>query len=303
MTGYSLHIGLNRVDPGAYGGWDGKLSGCVNDANSMLRLATAAGFEPTQLLDAAATSEAVITAMGALARKAKAGDLVLFTYSGHGGQVADIDGDEPDGKDETWVLFDRQVVDDELRSMYAQFQEGVRVLVLSDSCHSGSVVRNDARDAELQRGRETELGVERGARTGPPVPLPPAAVARVMPRGVAEKDDKARRSTYEYVQSLAGSTTDADVAASVLLISGCQDKQYSYDGPVNGEFTGTLLRVWDEGAYAGGGYAAFHEAIRSQMSENQQPNYFLLGTKDEAFEQQKPFTIAAAAAGGTTSAA
>lgn len=291
MTGYSLHIGLNRVDPAAYGGWDGKLNGCVNDANAMLRLATANGFEPAQLLDSAATSEAVVSAIGGLARRAVAGDLVLLTCSSHGGQVADVDGDEPDGQDETWVLFDRQVVDDELRRMYAQFAPGVRVVVLSDSCHSGSVIRDVRRDALLQQGREIDLGLPVGARGGQPVVLPPEAVARVMPRGVAEKDDKARRSTYEFVQSLAGSTTDADVAASVLLVSGCQDDQYSYDGPVNGEFTGTLLRVWDEGAFAGGGYRELHAAVLAQMPERQQPNFLTLGTVDEAFLAQKPFTI------------
>lgn len=300
MTGYSLHIGLNRVDPDAYGGWDGKLNGCVNDANAMLRLATATGFEPVQLLDAAATSQAVITQMGAYARKAVAGDLVLFTYSGHGGQVADIDGDEPDQQDETWVLFDRQVLDDELRRMYAQFAPGVRVLVLSDSCHSGSVVRDVERDALLQQERERDLGLEPGARGGPPAVRPPEAVARVMPRGVAEKDDKTRRTTYEFVQSLAGPTTDEDVAASVLLISGCQDDQYSYDGPVNGEFTGTLLRVWDEGSFSGT-YADLHRKVLDQMPSRQQPNFFPMGARDDAFVGQQPFTIAPP--GGTTTAA
>ena len=33
--GYSLHIGLNHVDPDAYDGWDGRLFGCINDANAM----------------------------------------------------------------------------------------------------------------------------------------------------------------------------------------------------------------------------------------------------------------------------
>ncbi|QHT55668.1 caspase family protein [Cellulomonas sp. H30R-01] len=300
MTGYSLHIGLNRVDPDAYGGWDGKLNGCVNDANAMLRLATATGFQPVQLLDAAATSQAVITQIGAYARTAVAGDLVLLTYSGHGGQVADIDGDEPDQQDETWVLFDRQVLDDELRRMYAQFAAGVRVLVISDSCHSGTVIRDVERDAVLQQEREHDLGLETGARGGPPAVLPPAAVARVMPRGVAEKDDKARRATYEFVQSLAGATTDEDVAASVLLISGCQDDQYSYDGPVNGEFTGTLLRVWDEGAFAGS-YVDLHRKVLDQMPSRQQPNFYPMGTPDDAFLAQQPFAITPPAGATTAS--
>jgi len=34
-TRKSLHIGLNCVDPKEYGGWDGALSGCINDADAM----------------------------------------------------------------------------------------------------------------------------------------------------------------------------------------------------------------------------------------------------------------------------
>jgi hypothetical protein len=33
--GVSLHIGLNRVDPAHYDGWDGTLNACEFDANAM----------------------------------------------------------------------------------------------------------------------------------------------------------------------------------------------------------------------------------------------------------------------------
>ena len=36
------------------------------------------------------------------------GDYLFFHYSGHGGQQADKDGDEADGKDETLVPLDYQ---------------------------------------------------------------------------------------------------------------------------------------------------------------------------------------------------
>ena len=52
--------------------------------------------------------------------------------------MPDASADEPDRTDETWVLFDRQLVDDELYEMWPQFVPGVRILVLSDSCHSGT---------------------------------------------------------------------------------------------------------------------------------------------------------------------
>ena len=49
--------------------------------------------------------------------------------------------DEPDQEDETWCLYDGQVVDDELSELYSQFKQGVTHPGLSDSCHSGSVVK------------------------------------------------------------------------------------------------------------------------------------------------------------------
>ena len=52
-----------------------------------------------------------------------------------------MSGEEEDKKDETWCLYDGELIDDEVFIELAQFAEGVRIIVLSDSCHSGSVVR------------------------------------------------------------------------------------------------------------------------------------------------------------------
>ena len=42
--GISLNIGLNSVDPNHYGGWDGQLAGCENDANDMAEIASCLKF-------------------------------------------------------------------------------------------------------------------------------------------------------------------------------------------------------------------------------------------------------------------
>src|SRR5688500_19498444 len=93
------------------------------------------------MTESQATSSAVISAIGQASRSLTSGDILLLTYSGHGGQFDDVNGDEDDGQDETWVLWDRQVLDDELYSLWSQFAAGVRIFVLSDSCHSGTVLR------------------------------------------------------------------------------------------------------------------------------------------------------------------
>ena len=124
----SLHIGLNRVDPAHYDGWDGQLTACEFDANDMRAIAESARLRRVD--DAAhrggdgrggswGRSSAPRSSLGA-------GDSSSCSYSGHGGQVPDRndEDDEPDRMDETWVAYDRQIVDDELYALYAKFADG-----------------------------------------------------------------------------------------------------------------------------------------------------------------------------------
>src|SRR5262252_1861935 len=108
--GLSLHIGLNGVDASKYNGWPGTLAGCVNDANAMQAIASAQGFTPTQLLTEAATADAILAEIGKAAHVLQSGDTFLLSYSGHGGQVPDPTGESPDGLDDTWAAYDRQVL-------------------------------------------------------------------------------------------------------------------------------------------------------------------------------------------------
>ena len=139
----SMHIGLNLVDPKAYEGWSGPLAACEFDANDMAAIAKSQGMAATKLLTKAGTRKAVLAGIRAAAKALKKGDLFFLTYSGHGGQVADTSGDENQGdkKDETWCLYDGQLIDDELYFELSKFASGVRIVVLSDSCHSGTAAR------------------------------------------------------------------------------------------------------------------------------------------------------------------
>ena len=44
--------------------------------------------------------------------------------------------------DETWCLYDGMLVDDELVNLFGFFNKKVRVLMVSDSCHSGTLNRD-----------------------------------------------------------------------------------------------------------------------------------------------------------------
>ncbi|WP_158845755.1 caspase family protein [Saccharothrix deserti] len=140
--GRSLHIGLNFVDDAAYGMTVPPLRGCENDARDMTALAQAQRFESRIMLNGQATASNVIEAIRDVARELESGDFFFLTYSGHGSQMRDATGEEPDQLDETWVLYDRQLLDDELSALWGEFRPGVRIMMLSDSCHSGTVSRD-----------------------------------------------------------------------------------------------------------------------------------------------------------------
>ncbi len=122
--GIAVSIGLNAVDPDQYGGWSGELNACEADAQDMAAIAAAQGFAGETLLTNGATRGSVLAAIQAAAARLTAGDIFLLTYSGHGGQLPDLNGDEDDDQDETWCLYDGQIVDDELNELYAKFAAG-----------------------------------------------------------------------------------------------------------------------------------------------------------------------------------
>jgi metacaspase-1 len=138
----SLHIGLNAVSADHYGGWSGQLAACEFDAKDMAAIAKAQEMTSTVLLTKHATRAKALDGIRSAAKTLKSGDLFFLTYSGHGGQVPDVSGDESDKQDETWCLYDGQLIDDELYYELSLFAAGVRILVLSDSCHSGTVTRD-----------------------------------------------------------------------------------------------------------------------------------------------------------------
>lgn len=142
--GLALLTGLKGVDPAAYGGWDGRNGcyGCELDVDNMaLVLGTAGGFSINTLKTKQATATAILRGIESAASALTAGDMFVFYYSGHGGQQPDRDGDESDGRDETLVAYDRELIDDELAKLWPKFAPGVRIVMISDICNSGTNYR------------------------------------------------------------------------------------------------------------------------------------------------------------------
>ncbi len=144
---HALHIGLNSLDPDKYRDWDGALSYCENDAKAMLKISTSLNYASTKLLlTKAATTTNFRAAFDAINQQLNPGDLFLLTFSGHGGQKKDISGDEPSGYDQTWCFYDGEIIDDSIHDLLKTVARGVRVLIISDSCFSGSIIKDISED-------------------------------------------------------------------------------------------------------------------------------------------------------------
>jgi hypothetical protein len=294
--GVSVHLGLNSVSAAHYEGWSGELNACEADANDMAAIAKAAGMKSTVLLTKKATRKNALAAVRSAAKTLQSGDLLFLTYSGHGGQIQDVTGEEADKLDETWCLYDGELIDDEVFNELSNFAAGVRIIVLSDSCHSGSVVR--------ARIPETVAGSGRSKM------MPPSVAMRTYTQNQDFYDKLQKQATNQAGRGSRNADPDAALAqlhatgsnrlsgiagkvkASVILISGCQDNQTSLDGDHNGAFTEQLLRVWDSGRFnpEHGTYVNFHATIKAGMPASQTPNLFTLGAV-ATFSKQRPFTI------------
>ncbi len=296
--GMSLHIGINVLDKKGYplkppmpdypDGWDGYLESCEYDAEELCELAKQQGFDAKLLRSADATSDNVSKEIRRAAKKLKAGDIFFITYAGHGGQVPDRSRDEKkDRLDETWCLHDRQFLDDELFALYNEFEAGVRILIMSDSCHSGTV-----------------------SRGGPLRPPRRKATARCMPPESVRPIYVARRKEYDRIQDETPQVDEDKVKASILLLAACQDEQEADGNAFHGFFTQAVLDTWDGGNFEGS-YKEFFKAVKSELdrvgrsqskaraaageevdeSEFQVPNRYRIGAKDADFDEQQAFQI------------
>lgn len=266
--GISVHIGLNKIDPAFYGGTY-PLVACHNDAKDMMKIAKQKKFDESYIyLDAKGTSATLSKHLNDAAKKLKKGDFLLLTYSGHGSYVPDNNKDEKDGNDETWCLYDRMFIDDELASHWAKFKVGVKILMLSDSCHSGTVSRILKSDGTLEDSSFDQKS--KLIKEGPQI-------------------FKKNKKVYSGIKAVTKNIAKTDnIRATVILLSGCQDNQTSLDGNVNGLFTEKLLKVYNKGKFKGN-YAGLLTGLLKLMPSNQTPNYSLIGRRNLSFENAAPF--------------
>lgn len=260
--GFSLHIGLNEVDPASYGGWEGRLAGCHADAYAMALIPKWGSYEWTELLlDEQAERSHVRETIEEVSGIVEPGDTFLLTYSGHGGQLPDPESDEADHLDETWCLWDGELLDDELWTLFAKFPKWSRIIVVSDSCYAHGMVRSS-----LYRYRS-------------------------MPGAVIQTAYEAQQGLYDGIERLGREKyKDGFIKASVCWLPACQENQYAMDGRDGGLFTQALSLVWQDGAFAGD-YRRFHREILRHMPADQSPGLEFTGRRDLNFHWSTPFKL------------
>ncbi len=114
----------------------------------------------------------IVRALEDLAAASHDGDLAVVYLAGHGTQIPDQNGDEPDGLDECFLPADLAswdpkakrlpgaLLDDDLGPLIAAIRKnGARVWLVVDACYSGTMLRGGS-DGERERAlRSEDLGV------------------------------------------------------------------------------------------------------------------------------------------------
>jgi metacaspase-1 len=228
MAKLALLIGVNE-----YRIAGANLRGCVNDVENMERALTKyLGFPATgikKLIDAQATKKKIEAGIKALLKGSKAGDVLYLHYSGHGANTPDLNGDEPDGRDEILCPTDLDwkdpLTDDWLRSTIdSLLPKNVNLTIVMDCCHSGSNTR---------------------ALLPPDAPV----INRFLPnpfdlievesgRAIKGKVKKSRATAKK--TKGRGSLDIAVADMPEVLITGCRDYQTSADAFIKGSYNGAL---------------------------------------------------------------
>jgi hypothetical protein len=231
---YGVCVGLND-----YPGTDHDLSQCVNDMNRIATRLELVGFDVVRIKDQEATTANFMVKVRSMAARAVSGDEIVISYSGHGSYQPDENGDEPDTFDEVICLYDRDFSDDEFRVLLNEFKDGVKITVILDSCFSGTATR-----AML-------FGQPRRVKFRPPKsPLAPPVF----------------RINKSFLRS-------DEESMNHILLSGCSDTEYSYEGSNGGAFTNALCAIVDNQKRINGSinFATFAALIKMYLPSREFP--------------------------------
>ncbi|KAG0355257.1 Ca(2+)-dependent cysteine protease [Podila minutissima] len=225
----ALLIGIN------YTGLANPLHGCVNDTAVMKKflLRPDVGFAEENIrvltddqvgTEWMPTRENIFRQLKWLIQDAKENDSYFLHYSGHGGQIRDLDGDETEGQDNCIFPVDHVengvIVDDELhREVVKKLPPRVRLTAVFDCCHSGSALDLPYIYASTGYIRGSSALANLGHE------LVEGNFDAEALKALQEKWQKLQLEEKEFARQVSLKAADADV----IMFSGCKDDQTSAD--------------------------------------------------------------------------
>lgn len=136
----ALLIGIGPGYPDPY-----KIYSPPNDINNWKNtLKNKRGFTSiSTLLESSATRANILYYMTTFVNSLQSGDSGVILFCGHGSNIQDLNGDEPDGRDECFVSVDmRAVTDDEIGSILSLAVPNIKLDVVLDCCYAGTGTRS-----------------------------------------------------------------------------------------------------------------------------------------------------------------
>ncbi|KAG5438297.1 hypothetical protein PCANB_002785 [Pneumocystis canis] len=239
----ALFIGIN------YFGTNRQLSGCINDVHNISqfiqeRYGYSAG-DTVILTDdqtnprSIPTKKNIIDAMQWLVKDARPNDSFFLHYSGHGGQIDDIDGDEEDGSDEVIYPVDFNyagyITDDIIHSILVKpLPPGCRLTAIFDCCHSGSIMDlpfTYSTEGKLKEQNLLSDAANKFLREGP-------STRGIM--GITSSIFRIAKRATNFNNNSQRSKLEKASHAEVVMFSGCKDSQTSVDTSIRNQATGVM---------------------------------------------------------------
>lgn len=260
MAKHALSIGIND-----YPGSSSDLSGCINDCSDWKSELMSRGFDVRTLQNGEATKAAMVSAITNLVRSLQPGDIGVLTYSGHGTWVPDRSGDEADRRDEALCPYDimsgATLLDDELATIFNSVNKAAKLIMISDSCHSGTVSRDQSGE---QSGFVTRY---------------------LSPLKFLNGDDLESAIDISSRLINVSSIRKKPLQENIVLISGCKDTEYSYDARFGNRPNGALTYFAIKSLKhqpAGATYSMWFNDIRDNLPCSTYPQTPQLTISDKA---------------------
>lgn len=224
------------------------LSGVKQDLTKMRQFAYGLGINKiTTLSDQQATVNGLTQALAQLITTTNPGDSILLYFSGHGTQIQDDNGDEADGLDEVWLLYDTRLGQDQ--KLHNSWRDdaldhalsvlpGRKIMVIVDSCSSGDSSKG------INSAAESRLF---------PMPIVSAPTSEIQGKGIG---------------GIA-----VDPSLNHILLTASLPYQTAYSHHINGGyFTTSLYSIWQE-AERPMDWHSLHQAIVLRMRNTMPPSH------------------------------